>query len=299
MSRIAYPYLRPSASVVDTQPWSLVMGDEERDLPSSLDDWDYNLDLRLRRIVVVDGLAAREQCLLPAETPLALCVVWRSTGSGLFGRAAFEPVKVEGESTHILDVTIAGADVGGTVDIDTLLVLPEPLTGTDVLAPHRAGSMLWEDRASIRLQGDASQFPIAVVDFEHTSLPDDAGWHLEISGSLDSAAMGALLLLVNQRNTAVADAFSRAAKPRPVDRMVLSAVYADVSRTLVDHALARDDFVDGVDYGDDTLGAVLLDIFGQMFGGRSIQDVRLRAKENRNHLATEVQAAVRIFGSDS
>ncbi|GHH71048.1 hypothetical protein [Promicromonospora soli] len=299
MSRIAYPYLRPASSTVDAQPWRLLLGEEEVELPESLDGWDYNLDLRLRREVQVDGEAIREQCRLPAGAPLALSVVWYSTGSGLRGRSAFERLDGRGYATHHLDLTIAGAEVGGVLSIDTLLVVPEALAEVDALAPHRAGSMLWEHRSEIRLQGGASQFPIAVVDFGPSTLPDTAAWHLEVSGSMDSAAMGSLLLLVNERNKAVAEAFSRAGKPRQADSLVLSAVYADVARTMVEHALSREDFVDDANYGEETLGALMLDVFRQMFGARTIKDVRLRMQDSPSLMATEMQAAVGIFGGDS
>jgi hypothetical protein len=299
MSRIAYPYLRPLSSTVEARPWHLLRGDDEIVLSESIPDWDYNLDLRLRREIQVDWPTIREQCSLPAETPLALSVVWHSTGSGLRGRSAVERIDGQTRSMHQLDVTIAGSEVGGVLSIDTVVILPEALVRADPLAPQRAGSMLWEHRSVVRLQGDASQFPIAVVDFEPSTLPAGAAWHLEISGSLDSAAMGSLLLLVNERNKTVADAFGRAGKPRPTDALVLSAVYADVARTMVAHALSRDDFVDDMDFGEETLGAMMLDVFRQMFGGRTIKDVRLRMQDNPALMATEMQAAVGVFGGAS
>lgn len=299
MSRIAYPYLRPAPATVEAQPWRLLLSEEDIDLPQSLDGWDYNLDLRLRREVEVDGVAIREQCRLPEDAPLALSVVWHSTGSGLRGRSAFELIGVQGSFTHQLDVTIAGAEIGGVLSLDTLIVVAEALAEADALAPHRAGSMLWEHRSVIRLQGDASQFPIAVVDFAPSTLPENAAWHLEINGPMDSAAMGALLLLVNERNKAVADAFSRAGKPRQADSLVLSAVYADVARTMIEHALSREDFADDVSFGEETLGAMLLDVFRQMFGARTIKDVRLRMRDNPSLMATEMQAAAGIFGGSA
>lgn len=299
MSRIAYPYLRPTPSTVEAQPWRLLLSEEEVDLPESLDGWDYNLDLRLRREVQVNGAAIREQCRLAGDAPLALSVVWHSTGSGLRGRSAFELLGAQGDFTHHLDLTIAGAEIGGVLSIDTLVVVAEALAEADALAPHRAGSMLWQHRSVIRLQGDASQFPIAVVDFGPSTLPANAAWHLEISGSMDSAAMGALLLLVNERNKAVAEAFSRAGKPRQVDSLVLSAVYADVARTMIEHALSREDFVDDAHFGEETLGAMMLDVFRQMFGARTIKDVRLRMRDSPSLMATEMQAAAGTFGGSA
>ncbi|MFC8921995.1 hypothetical protein [Cellulosimicrobium sp. NPDC057127] len=298
MSKIAYPYLRPSPSSVVSSQWSLVLGDGLVELPGSLDDWDYNLDVQLRRTIQIDVTTVRAECRLPEGAPLDLCVVWRSSGSGLFGRAAARRLAPSGTVDMNLNVTIPGASVGGVVDVDTVLVLAKACGRTDPLAPWRAGSMLWEHRSSIRLQGTASQFPISVVDFSSTSLPEGAGWHLQISGSLESAAMGSLLLLVNARHKPVAEAFGNAGKPRLADRLILSAVYADVARAMIEHALECDDFDDDIYYDDETLGAMLLDVFRRVFGVRTVKDVRLRAKDSPSLVATEVQAAVNIFGSD-
>jgi len=284
--------------VVSANPWSLLLRDEEVPLPDAIDDWDYNLDLILRREIVIDTVGARAQCQLPADASLALAVIWRSTGSGLFGRVAYQAIPTSGALTQRLDVTIAGKDVGGVLVVETALVLADSFNGGNTLAPHRAGSMLWNDRVTTRLQGDASQFPIAVVDFSRTSLPEDAAWHLDISGSLESAAMGSLLLLVNERNRTVADAFGRAGNPRPGDRLALSAVYADVARTLVEHALASEEFTDEAEFDDETLGAMLRDLFVQMFGTRTVREVRLRSQDSPSLVATDVQAAVRLFGDD-
>ncbi|GGM37849.1 hypothetical protein ACFQBY_00770 [Promicromonospora citrea] len=298
MTRVAYPYLRPHQAAVEPSAWTLVLGDEPVVLPEALDTWDYNLDLRLRRSIRVDVETIRAQCRLPEEAVLDVCVVWRSSGSGLFGRAAAEHLTEPGVAELDLEVVIPGSVVGGVLDIDTVVVLATPCARVDPLAPWRAGSMIWEQRSSIRLQGDASQFPISVIDFAGTSLPEGAAWHLQISGSLESAAMGSLLLLVNARHKQVAEAFGNAGKPRPVDRLVLSAVHADIARVMVEHALASDEFDDDAEYDEETLGAMLRDVFVRVFGQRTVKDVRLRAKDNPSLVATEVQAAVNIFGGD-
>ncbi|NEB74376.1 hypothetical protein G3I40_03880 [Streptomyces sp. SID14478] len=136
---------------------------------------------------------------------------------------------------------------------------------------------------------------MAVIDFSHTSFPNGAAWHIQIDGELDSAAMGSLLLLINERNTAAAEAFQNAARPRPVDRIVLSAVYADVARTMIEHALSQEDFVDETDYAEDSLGSTLLSLFHRLFPEQSITDVRLRRDHSPSVFSSELQAAVKIF----
>ncbi|RDV52673.1 hypothetical protein DDV98_09970 [Streptomyces sp. IB2014 011-12] len=136
---------------------------------------------------------------------------------------------------------------------------------------------------------------MAVIDFGLTSFPDDAAWHLQISGSLESATMGALLLLINERNTITATAFENAGKPRQIDRLVLSAVYADAARLMVEHALTHEDFSEESDYPDDSLGATILSLFDRLFPDQPITDIRLRQRQSPSLFASDLQAAVKIF----
>lgn len=264
-------------------------------LPEALPDWDYQMNLHMRRTIRVDVDRARSQSGLPADAALLISAVWSSTGSNLSGPAQHVRLAEAGTVTADFDVLLPGADLGGLLLLDTALVLAVRRSDARASSPRRAGSVLWSDRAELRLQGDAPQFPMAVIDFSRTSFPDDAAWHLQISGGMDHATMGALLLLVNERNTVTATAFQNAARPRPVDRVVLSAVYADAARILVEHALNHDEFTEQADFSDGSLGATLLNLFDQLFPGQSITDVRLRQRQSPALFTSDLQAAVRLF----
>ncbi|MEW2254806.1 hypothetical protein [Streptomyces sp. NPDC047869] len=269
--------------------------DGEVALPEALPDWDYQMNLRMRRTVRVDVDRARSQSGLPADAALLISAVWTSTGSNLSGPAQHVRLTETGTVTAEFDVLLSGADLGGLLLLDTALVLAVRRNDARASAPRRAGSVLWSDRAELRLQGDAPQFPMAVIDFSRTSFPDDAAWHLQISGGMEHATMGSLLLLVNERNTVTATAFQNAARPRPIDRVVLSAVYADAARVLVEHAVRHDEFTEEADFPDGSLGATLLSLFDQLFPGQSIADVRLRQRQSPALFASDLQAAVRLF----
>ncbi|MFC9581461.1 hypothetical protein ACFVJ8_01165 [Streptomyces yangpuensis] len=295
MSRRVLPYRIPPEDVVAAEDWHLVVEDGELPLPEALPDWDYGMDLHMIREVRVDLDGARSRSGLPADAPLMLSAVWTATGSRLSGPARQVRLTDSGVVSVPLDVRLRGADLGGVVRLDTALLLADRLDSARPAAPRRAGSVLWSDRASVRLQGDAPQYPMAVIDFARTSFPEGAAWHLQITGTLESATMGSLLLLVNERNTVTTTAFRNAAKPRPVDRVVLSAVYADVARVMIEHGLNRDDFVDEGDFPEGTLGSTLLGLFDRLFPEQSITDVRLRRLQAPALFASDLQAAVRIF----
>ncbi|MFD7708080.1 hypothetical protein [Streptomyces sp. NPDC059786] len=295
MTRRVLPYRAPSEDVISPETWLLVTEDSDVPLPEALPDWDYRMDLHLRRSVQVDVDRARKQSGLPADAALALAAVWTATGSNLSGPAQHLRLTSGGTNTVTFDIRLRGADLGGLLLLDTALVLAKRRSDARPSSPRRAGSVLWSDRTALRLQGDAPQFPMALIDFERTSFPNEAAWHLQISGSLESATMGSLLLLVNERNRVTATAFGNAGKPRPIDRIVLSAVYADAARIMVEHALNHDDFSEEADFPEDSLGATFLSLFDQLFPGQLITDIRLRRLQSPALFASDLQAAVKIF----
>ncbi|MDE1668455.1 hypothetical protein [Nocardia gipuzkoensis] len=294
MAHRVLPYKKPSPTTVQAGEWLLSVDGNELPLPESYPHWDYQTTLSLRRVVKVDLRRALAESTLDPSTELALAAIWTSTGSKLRGTVMRTVVPENGEVE--LRADLPGADLGGVVLLDTALVLARRRHGGDrPVAPRRGGSVLWSDRSQIRLQGDAPQFPIAIVDFARTNYPGDAAWHLEIGTNLDAATMGSLLLLVNEKKTVITEALQRAGSPRVEDKIALSALYADVARTMVDHALRLSEFDDDSHYVDETLGATLQELFGRLFPGRSITDIRLAAQESPNLFASELQAAVKIF----
>ncbi|MFJ8779994.1 hypothetical protein [Streptomyces sp. NPDC102476] len=295
MTRRVLPYRVPSEDVVTAEPWLLVTEDGEVPMPEALPDWDYQMDLHLRRTVSVDLDRARSQSGLATDAALTLAVVWTATGSNLSGPAEHARLDDNGTIIAEFDIVLRGADLGGLLALDTALVLAERRPDGRPSSPRRAGSVLWSDREELRLQGDAPQFPMAVIDFSLTSFPDEAAWHLQISGGLESATMGSLLLLVNERNTVTATAFENAGKPRPIDRVVLSAVYADAARIMIEHALANDDFTEDGDFPEGSLGATMVSLFDRLFPNQLVTDIRLRQRQSPALFASDLQAAVKIF----
>ncbi|MCD1144251.1 hypothetical protein LQU92_03220 [Kocuria sp. LUK] len=294
MSRHAFPYRRPARDAVTAGPWLLAVENEEVSLPGFLPDWDYQLDLALRRPVAVDAAAVRATSGLPDGARIALVVVWSASGPNVSGRATYTELGAETES-HTLAVHLPGSDLGGTLSVHTRIVLAEHLDNTVPGVAHRAGSILWSETSTVRLQGDAVQFPMAVIDFRDTAFPDDAPWHLQIGGSLDGAAMGALLLLLNETNQRVLAAFRNAAKPTEADRLVLSTAYTDIAVRLLLHALQHHDFIDDAEYTEGSLGATCADLFQRTFSGRSIADVKLELAGNPGMFLSTLQSDSGLF----
>ncbi|WP_208606404.1 hypothetical protein [Streptomyces silaceus] len=295
MSRLALPYRSPATSCVRAEPWRLVLDGATTELPESLDFWDYRMDVELSRTVHVDLSAARAGAGLPDDAVLTLAAVWTASGSNLRGPVQRVPLTGDGVRTVELHAVLPGAQLGGVLSLETVLVLSRTAGTAAPFAPRRAGSLLWDDIAALRLQGDAPLFPMTVIDFSHTSFRDGAAWHLQLGSDLDAAAMGSMLLLVNEKAEEVSTAFARAARPGPVDRVVLSMVYSDCARIMVEHALLKEEFVDDADFPEDSLGTTLVNLFHRLFPGRTIQDLRQLRQNSPSLFASELQAATRIL----
>lgn len=297
MTRTVWPYVRPQSGI-EAGAWQLHLADGTEPLPGELPHWDYNTDLHLSRSVTLDVAAISIQCGLADDARLAVVAVWRSTGSGLRALAHREIVTRDGSGSARLDlhVMLKGTDVGGVLTVSTQLILDWNGSTVDPTAPHRTGSVLWSDESSVRLQGDAARFPMDLVDFRDEVFPERSGWHLKLGRDLDAAAMGSILLLINSRNKVLADAVARADSPRPVDRAVLSALYTDVTRAMIEHALAQPEFDDETAFPEESLGEILRNLCRRVFPGEPIGELRLRHSNSRNLLATDIQGGVGIFG---
>ncbi|WP_227589889.1 hypothetical protein [Demequina pelophila] len=273
----------------------MLVESEPIDLPTALVDWDYHFDLKLRRTVELQPARIRRESGLPADAPLDLAVVWNASGSNLSGTGTRHKLGSGESEACDLQLELAGADLGGVLTLTTTIVLASRLDDSPPAAPRRAGSVLWMDEVALRLQGDSAQFPMAVIDFGHTNLPPDAGWHLQITGGLESAAMGALLLLINESHEAVVGSFESAARPKPAQRAILSAVRADVARTLIEYSLECEDFEVAADYPEGSLGSACSDVFEKVFDGRSVADVRLLREHSPGLFSSELQARTSLF----
>lgn len=295
MTRRALPYRVPPEHVVDAGDWKLVLDDDHIPMPTELLHWDYLTDIELCRNAWIDVDRARERAGLGDDSVLILAAVWTSSGSNLRGPGEQIPITTCGFQFIETTFKLTGAELGGTLILDTALVVADPGIYTRPAAPHRAGSVLWSDRHSLRLQGDAPQFPIAVIDFDKTVFPACAAWHLQIGDNLDRATMGSLLLLVNEQNDAAVAAVQNAGRPRDTDKLVFSAIKADVSRIMVEHALRQNVFQDGAEFGKDTLGETLSNLTTQLFPNTSITDLRLRMELQPNLFASDIQNSVKLF----
>ncbi|SDC77997.1 hypothetical protein SAMN05660690_2517 [Geodermatophilus telluris] len=278
MTRV-FPFLRPPIDVVSIGPWSRLSPDGTEPLPDNLLDWDYSTTLSLHRPVIVDGLRLRELTGLTEDAAVDLSVQWFATNSLLRGRAWRSPLPADDAFEVTIEFELPGGDLGGALDLVTNVTLRSPSPGSSAAAPTRPGSVLWSDRHRVVLEGDNALFPIATADFHDLPYPTGAGWYLHIDEDLDGAALGSILLLVNERHDVVMRAVRSASSPSEADQRVLSTLRADVLRVLVERALTDEDLQEGADHPAGSLGALLINVVRNAFPGFSMEALR-RERQN-------------------
>lgn len=296
MSR-AFPFLRPPRDVVAASPWSQANTDGTTELPAALSDWDYDTVLVLRRQVTVDGLRVRRLCGLPDDSAIDLTVRWFATSSALRGRAWQTAVPAQDGVEFAVDFELGGDELGGNLELVTVLTLRHAAPGASTAAPQRPGSQLWTDRFSVLLQGDAALFPLAVADFHDLPYPSNSAWYVELGEDLEAAALGSVLLLANERNEAVITALKSAAAPSEADRRVLSVIRAEVLRALVERALTDEDFSDQGDYPTGSLGALLAAVVRTTFPGSTVDALRRERQSVPALFTCRIQDATKLLGA--
>lgn len=289
--RAVFPYRR-AADSVRVDAWLLVDDAGVREAPPYLDAWDYNTELHLRRATEIDAPALRREACLPEAARLELVVTAFSTLTWLRHRV-FSAV-IEGSGGTTIELSLGGSDLGGSLRLHTGVLLAEPLPAQTFTAQF-AGSMLWDDHFEIRLQGDAPLFPISVVNFDAAGFPTGAGWHLEIGSDLDLPLHASLRLYINRGQPTVVGAFSRAAAPNAEDVPVLRAVYADVARVMVEHALTQEGLRNGGEWESDSLGFALGRLLERYFPGADLGAILDQRIEHPSAFSTELFARLRVF----
>ncbi|MEW2509458.1 hypothetical protein [Streptomyces sp. NPDC046870] len=296
MIRDIMPFVRPAAEVLVTSPWQLDDDGGTRELPELLPDWDPQADLALHRRVTVHYPEVLAACRLPAGTPLLVVVDWHSSAAHLAG-TAFRHIVIEPDELTVT-AKLAGANLGGTLVLKTRLVLADDVADPDRarrFSPRHAGEILWEETAEVHLEGVASRFPTSVIDFKLRGFDEDARWAIDIPDDPSVPVAGGVRLYLNQSDTELVTAATRAATPTPLQRRLIEEMYDDVARQLVEACLRpawRDALLDASEEPG-SLAESLIILVSNLFEGESLEAVAARRDADPSVFATALQGALR------
>jgi len=222
---------------------------------------------------------------------LALGVDIRSSKTGR--KVSLARLNIISKRENCVNVTFGGSELGGTLQINTRILLMDPGEVGNRLTPKLTGTILWQDRFSTRLEGSGSLFPIEVIDFESAGLPDGSAWLLEWDPSnLNSATLGSLRLFVNKNHENVLSAFTGNSESK---QLILSAAKYDALRTLIDSALEHSEFDPHADYPPGTVGNTIRTAVQIAFPAQTVGNIRgLRAQDSGEYLA-RIQSSIQFL----
>lgn len=293
-SEAVAPFLRADPDSVRADPWTLAETGAELD--GRVEHWDPDLLLQLSRSLVIDVGLLRRSAASEGVEDLAVTAVWRSDRTRMRGPGMTVPLAGrEGEVSLSLSLDVPGRLAGGSLTLETLVVLAGEAGGGPIAA-RRPGSVLWSDRVAVELEGGAARFPVSVLDF--AALPgvaDDAAWVLEwYPGELAQPVLGSMRLLVNSANTEVVRAVSGGLEE--ADREIVSMIRFDVARSLVHGALGDEDFLGGGrEFEPDSVGRMLSQLLEHHWPGVAPAVLAGRLACTPHRLEAELQAAMGLM----
>lgn len=249
------PYLVPSSSTVNWQPWLLLEGDDLVDLPDAIDGWDTGTDLRITRSLRIDLERLRTETRLPEEVLVVATTSWTSSTSGM--SEAAPPVIVTGAPVITLQAVLPGDRVGGLLRLRTTLATASAPYARVPGTAQQPGSVLAEDFRQVALEGSLSMFPVHGIDFSNTNLHRDSSWHLETTADLNAPFLGAFRLLLNRLDGELMKAVERGAKSGRQQALVDDLAHG-VGMLMLELAVAhRAELEDRDSWPPDSVGDVL------------------------------------------
>ena len=284
------PFLVPQLGVIQHNGWNLSSPSGENALPAEMDHWDYQTTISITGMISINLSRIMEQCHLHIDSKLGIVVLARSSSTNVEQLIAQEIVPARENSEVRLSANIAGAEHGGRLTIETLVLAISPIP-VDELAAIRPGSILWKETHHTYLQGVGTQFPTDAEDFAQTC-PDiaKAGWKLSVDCSdLDALFMSTVRLSLNTGHSGIRKLLSGRsdAETRRLQRLI----DVDVTRQLIAIALKSEDIIAlDLDWEAVSLGDILRNLLQQVWPtGEDPQTLRDRFINDPSRIESHIQ----------
>jgi hypothetical protein len=297
MAQSIFPHRVAPTGTVQAEAWFRVHPNSVQErVEGYLAGFDAGTALKLVRAVRVDVEAVRRKCELATGDRIAAVAQWRSVRTDLRGTGrAMELTESEDEVEIVVDIPPGRS--GGTLELRTSLILDAPAgNGRSPFAAAKPGDILWHDRLLVVLEGSGPRFPVEIRKFDLPPL-SSAGWLLDWRpGSPDAMFMGSVRLLLNERHKAVIEA-AKAVNRDLSQKMIVSAINADVARSLISGMLRNPEFLSaGTQYEKGTVGQVVGDLISFAFPGEDLNAVHMQLENEPETFAARLQSRLRLFG---
>jgi hypothetical protein len=293
-----------TGSAVSASDW-IINGEKSLDEVTELSGWDYGTPLTLRRDFTLDCASVLDACGLGKGAVVCVATIWGTGGAF----EAWEPgsgTRIElnpGESrTFELTLSVPSPALAGVLKVTTHIVLESAGANPKPEAARILGSVLWEQRARLELEGTASRLSVTVADFRerYGDGEGDAVWTIQTSPDwLSCHPSVGLQIVFNKLNQKVVDSI-RQHRPGPKEKAIRSTIAFDVGRLILLRALADvDGFDDHAQFEEGTTGASIKARLKSLFPGLSIGQIRTLQQDEADRFERLLQAHHQLFAGST
>lgn len=286
MSSVAMSHLPIADEAVQLVRFIVRSQGEELVSPEFVPDWDPEVSISLEVEIELDLSEVLTSAGLADGSTVGGLIRWHAqAGSGLRGASTPIPLR-DGATTltHSLD----GSLLGGTLQVDVLVVLMEPGPAGHPLSATRFGSLLWEARRKVRLEGSGSRFPVSQVSFQDTGLAGGlkGAWALHFeSRDLHDSGIGNLRLYLNTDHAVVQNYLDSPDESDWISRVLRQ----DVMRQMVFQALHHEELDLDETYPADSIGELLALTVRRSFPDSALDEVRSLSRNAPGEFEAQLQ----------
>lgn len=205
---ISYGFLRPqdsdftdiSLTVEYGNNVTTVACDSETPQTAELSSWGRGNDVLVKAEFSTDLTAVIEDCDLPLQgSRLGALLRWNCPSTSIRGYGNTVPVT---DSVTRPTVQIPGDRIAGTVSVELdVVLLDNPVTDPDSVAPVRTGSVLWSRFLRLHLEGVGATVQTSSYDFaEAHELDPGAMWRIHFESDPEIHVTRAIRVCLNTSN---------------------------------------------------------------------------------------------------
>lgn len=243
MKKAVLPFLTIPDEAVTNSPWEIELSNGRCfEDPDFLEEWDNGTNIKLRRYMDFDY----EHCcraLGCSVDQLAFSVlVTLGTGAGsmptekwITYRASIHP----GSPNLSIAIDELGEHLADVLHIDTSVILSRSVDNPkSPISPVHEGSIVWQEKKRIRLEGDVSRFPVSETNLEKLLGIEwkEALWYLQVDWEDPASPFDSSVRLhVNSQQKEFASRF------RKGDPETVHVVMADVINQITSSCLKLSD----------------------------------------------------------
>lgn len=290
MRAISLGHLTIPLESVPKLSWQLAIGDTV--LPDGQDvaeQWTYHDDVNVSCSFSLDFEDALSRLMLPPGSSLGAVMVARNSGTPIVLVSDVLPVTGGQQELYF---SVPADQLSGTLSLEFQIALTsEAGPGAHLLAPRKAGHIVFSSNRRLVLEGTAPRLPMLPVNFSDHGIPNASGslWWLRLmTRDLYASASSAVWLWLNVENKSIKSMLDN---PDAVEAEVwLQFLEIDFLRQLLREALSHDDLELTAEYPENSLGSALSGVVRLL--GESAEYVRTRYEDDAGRVEAELQAKI-------